>query len=469
MNQENKFNNNIKINKEYKVIANSYTHDGNGISRILDEETSFLLFVPGIIKGEEAVVKVNSTRKNYGTAKITKLLLKKSSPKRVTPVCPLFLNCGGCQLMHMNYEAQLEFKENTLKDTLEKIGGLENLPLNKIVGASSPHFYRNKVQVPFQYQKGKTVCGFYQNSSHAVIPFDNCFIQSKEMSDIVKFIRNLCNEFKIKGYDENTKSGDIRHALIKESKATNEIMVVLVTTKKAILNLNELVKKLTSRFSNIVSVIQNINSSDTNTILGEEQHVLYGKSTINDILRGLKFAIGAKSFYQVNHDQTEKMYEKVIELGNFNKNDIVIDAYCGIGTITLNVAPNVAKVYGIEIVNEAIENANLNKELNAITNAEFILGKSEEKIKELLLKGINPNALIVDPPRKGLDRALLDTLIETKIKRIVYVSCDPATLARDLRVLTNKGYFIQSITPFDMFPQTNHVETIVLLEKKPQK
>ena len=461
----------IQIGEKFKVKFTSMTHDGKGVCKIngmLKNESladNFPIFVNDAIINEEGIIEITSLKKTLGNGKIVKLFKDKTSKFRVEAKCPIYENCGGCHLMHLSYEGQLAFKKSMVKQTMEKIGGFKELKIKNVIGSVNQDKYRNKVQIPFGTKNNKTVCGFYKNASHDIIPLESCYIQSDEMTEIVKFIRNLCNEFKIRGYNEEKHSGDIRHVLVRESKKTNQIMVVLVTLKKDIRNLDEFVKKLVNRHPKIVSIMQNINSSQTNVILGEETINLYGKDYIEDILLGYTFKIGTTSFYQVNPDTTELLYSKAIELADFKKTDNIIDAYCGIGTIGICASSKVNHVYSVEIVKEAIKNAKENAKANKVTNIEFVVGKSEEQIVKWKKAGLQIDAIIVDPPRKGLDTLLMDTINEMDIKKIVYISCDPATLARDIKYLNNLGYETNFVQPVDMFPHTNHVENITVLTK----
>jgi 23S rRNA (uracil1939-C5)-methyltransferase len=326
--------------------------------------------------------------------------------------------------------------------------------------------YRNKVQVPFGMADGKVIYGFYRQRSHDITPMTSCVIQSDLSSDILKFIRNLCNEYHIPAYEEETERGFIRHVLIKESRKNGDVMVVLVMTTDKVDNLSILVQKITKRYSQVKSIILNINPEKTNVILGRKFTTLYGSDVIVDSLGGLDFEIGANTFYQVNPVQTEKLYGKAIEYAKLTGKETVIDAYCGIGTIGLLASRHAKEVYGVEIVEEAIENARRNANINNITNAKFVANNSEDQIIRWNEEGIKADVIFVDPPRKGCERKFLETVIAMKIPRIVYVSCDAGTLARDLRILADNGYEVKEIQPVDMFPHTSHIENVVLIERK---
>ena len=461
----------VKVRLEFTALS----HDARGIAKINGvsrkglELVNYPIFVNGVLPGEKANVEITHLKKSFAEGRLLEIKYS-NKEKRTTPICPNYHSCGGCDLMHMTYPAQLEFKTQTVKDTLAHLGGITDVEVEPIIGMDEPNHYRNKVQVPYRYHKGKTICGFYKKNTHEIVSLDTCYIQSVLASDIVKFIRNLCNEFRIKGYDEETHEGVIRHVMIRENKDQSEVMVVLVTKIKNVSGLNELVEKLTKRYPNITSVIQNINEEKGNVVLGKTNILIHGNPTIKDELLGTYFNIGPMSFYQVNTKQTEKLYSEVIKKANLNKKDVLIDAYCGIGTIGLIAAKHVKKVYGVEIVDEAIENAKINMELNNIKNAEFVCNKAEDQIIKWSKSRLKPTVIVVDPPRKGCEEVFLQTIVDMKIEKVIYVSCNPATLARDLKFLRENGYDIKSIQPVDMFPNSNHVETITLLcLKEPKK
>ena len=456
----------VKVRLEFTTLS----HDARGIAKVNgvtkkgQELVNYPIFVNGVLPKEKANVEITNLKKTFAEGRL--LEIKYSNKEmRTTPICPNYHACGGCDLMHMTYSAQLGFKTQMVKETLEHLGGISDVEVDNILGMDEPNHYRNKVQVPYRYHKNKTICGFYKKNTHEIVSLDTCYIQSVLASDIVKFVRNLCNEYRIKGYDEETHEGIIRHVMIRENKDQSEVMVVIVTKEKNVSGLSELVEKLTKRYPNITSVIQNINSERSNVVLGDTNILLKGNPTIKDELLGTYFNIGPMSFYQVNTKQTEKLYSQVIEKANLNKKDILIDAYCGIGTIGLIASKYVKKVYGVEIVEEAIENAKINMELNNITNAEFVCNKAEEQIVKWSSLKLKPTVIVVDPPRKGCEEVFLQTIVDMKIPKVIYVSCNPATLARDLKFLRENKYNIKSITPVDMFPNSNHVETVVLLEK----
>lgn len=444
----------MQINDKIKTECVDLNHQGLGVCKV----DSFPIFVGNIITDEIGIIEITKLQKNYGYGKLIEL--KKTSPFRVKPRCPIFGICGGCEIMHLDYQQQLEHKVKMAEETFKRIGHLD-LKVDRIIGMDDPYYYRNKVQIPYQMKKGKVICGFYQKGTHDIVPFDECFIQPKQATDIAQFVRNLANEFKITAYDEITKQGNLRHVLIRKT-ANDNYMVVLITKEEIIPHVEKIVSKINNRYSNVKTIIQNINKKDTNVILGPSSKVLYGPGILIDDLMGLKFKVSHQSFFQTNHIQTNKLYQQVLDYLKPKANDIVIDGYCGVGTISLLLASKCKYVYGIEIVEEAIKDAKENAGLNGINNVEFIVGKTEEEIQKI---NESIDAIVVDPPRKGCDRSLLDAIIEKAIKKIVYVSCDVATLARDLEILA-KAYDIKGITLVDMFPHISDVETCVLLSFK---
>lgn len=420
-------------------------------------------FVDNLLPGERAIVEITYEKKDTFFGKVVSL--EKSSDKRVVPLCPSFEKCGGCALMHLSYQGQLEYKRKKVHDALTRIGGFKDIDVNMTVGMDDPYKYRNKVQVPLKMLKGKIVSGFYKEKSHDIVPVENCYIEDERAEKILKDIRLLIKKFKLKPYDEDKRTGIFRHVLIRTSHYFEEIMVTLVTTVDAFPGRNDFIKELKKMHPEITTITQNINSRDTNVILGEKERILKGPGFIKDSLNGILFKISPKSFYQVNPVQTEKLYNLAIEAASISKDDLLLDAYCGIGTISLIASKKAKFVHGVEIEPSAIQDAIKNAKNNNIENAYFYEGDAGEFIVNQQRNNINYDVVIMDPPRKGSTETFLNCLIKTSPKKIVYVSCDPATLARDLKYL--KDYYeIKSVTPVDMFPQTFHVETVVLLCRK---
>lgn len=445
----------MEVNDVKKVECVDINHQGLGVCKI----DGFPIFVNNILVGEEAEIEITKLEKSYGFGNVIEYL--KYSKSRVKPRCPSFGSCGGCEIMHMDYQAQLDFKVKMAKETFKRIGHLD-LKIDKIIGMDNPYYYRNKVQIPYRMKKSKVVCGFYKKNTHDIIPLEECFIEPLQATEMAKFVRNLANEYKISAYDEQTKKGILRHVLIRKT-VNDEYMLVLVTKEEVIPNQKEIVDKIVQRYPNVLTIIQNINPKDTNVILGNKSKILFGTGTLFENLLGLKFIVSHQSFFQTNHIQTEKLYQQALTYANPKEHDIIVDGYCGVGTISLLLAVECKKVYGIEIVPDAIKDAKTNAKLNDIVNVEFIVGKTEEEL--LKLENVRIDTIVVDPPRKGCDRTLLETIKAKQIQKIVYVSCDVATLARDLEILST-DYDIKNVTLVDMFPHISDVETCVLLELK---
>lgn len=450
----------IKKNDVIDVYFEDLTHEGKGVAKV----DGYPLFVANALPGEKAKVKVTKLNKGYGFANLIELY--EESTFRVEPDCSIYAECGGCQLQHISYEGQLKAKEKQVRDVLERIGKLENVPVHPVLGMEEPWHYRNKAQVPIGEMEGGLVGGFYKQRSHEIIDMEACLIQQEENDAVLQQVKTICNQFGVRAYNEKTHKGTLRHVMIRTGKRTGEIMVVLITRTPDIPGRRALVETIVDKVPGIKSIVQNINTKRTNVIFGNETNVLWGEEYIHDFIGDVKFAISARSFYQVNPDQTKVLYDKALEYAGLNGEETVIDAYCGIGTISLFLAKRAKKVYGVEIVPEAIEDAKRNAALNEIDNVEFAVGEAETVIPNWYKEGIRADVLVVDPPRKGCDETLLHTITEMKPKKVVYVSCNPATLARDLRILEDGGYQTVQVQPVDMFPQTTHVECVAELVLK---
>ncbi len=420
-------------------------------------------FVDGLFPGEEAYIQINYKRAGSFFGKVTKL--NKKSPDRIQPRCGVCTACGGCQFQQLAYPAQLEYKTNKVKDAFRRHLGKE-FDVLPCIGMDDPYNYRNKIQVPIgRDPHGHIVTGFYRSGTHKIVPIDECHIEDKRAGLILKEIKSLIKQFRYEPYNEDTRTGIFRHILIRTSYHYDEIMVTLVTNADEFKGKNNFVKELIKRVPSIKTVVQNINTRDTNVILGEKERVLYGTGTIKDSILGVDFIISSKSFFQVNPVQVEKLYSRAIEAAKLTKDDEVFDAYCGIGTISLIASKQCKSVLGVEIVNEAIKDAVKNAKLNKIENAKFICGDAGETLEKLANEDTHFDCVFVDPPRKGLDEKFINSLLRVKPKKLVYVSCDPETLARDINILS-KEYKINSIQPVDMFPMTFHVESVCYLELK---
>lgn len=451
--------NNIPVekNKEYIVDIIDNGYEGEGIAKI----DNYTIFIPGAIKGEKVkilIVKVNSS---HSFGKIIDILERSKS--RVESDCNTYKRCGGCNLRHMNYNDTLELKRKNVQNLIDKT--LEQKVTAKdTIGMEKPFFYRNKAQYPVGYNKnGDIVTGVYAERTHEIIELDSCSIQMPISEQIAKFIITFMKENNISAYNEKTGKGAIRHIVVKVGLRTSEVMCVLVTNERKIPNEDKLVESLTKEFSNIKTIVKNINQKNTNVIMGNENVILYGNGYIQDKLGDFIFNISPLSFYQINPIQTEKLYNLAINKANLTKEDNVLDLYCGIGTIGTFASPYVKNVYGIEILEQAIEDAKKNAKLNKIENMTFYCGDVEQVLENVLNKEeIMPNVVFVDPPRKGLDKHTIENIIDLKPERFIYISCNPATLVRDLKEF-EELYEIKEIQPVDMFPFTSHVETIAVL------
>ncbi|NDI36003.1 23S rRNA (uracil(1939)-C(5))-methyltransferase RlmD [Chengkuizengella sediminis] len=454
----------VTKNMEVTIEIIGIGHSGEGVGRI----NGYTLFIKGALPGERVKAKVIKVKKNYGYGKLLEIVEKSES--RTEPPCDIYNQCGGCQLQHMDYSAQLEWKRQRVMANLERIGKLEvansqgtGITVLPTLGMDEPWNYRNKAQVPIGEHEGGLVGGFYAQGSHRIIDMDTCLIQHDLNNNVIREVKNIAQQLGISAYDEVTHKGLLRHVVVKIAFHTNELMVVLVTNGERIPKEEEFINQIRDKFSQVVSICQNINMKKTNVIFGDQTKTLWGKEVIYDYIGDVKFAISARSFYQVNPVQTKILYEKALEYAGLTGEETVIDAYCGIGTISLFLAQKAKKVYGVEIVKEAIEDAKINAELNGMSNVEFVVGKAEEVIPKWKETGIEADMIVVDPPRKGCDETLLQTIIAMKPKRVVYVSCDSATLARDLRILEDGGFRTEQVQPVDMFPHTVHVECVTPL------
>ena len=481
----------LEKNDIVRLTISDIGTDGEGIGKV----DGYTLFVKDAVIGDTITARVIKLKKNYGYGRLMEVI--EPSKDRVEPVCPVARQCGGCQIQQMSYDAQLDFKRKLVEGNLRRIGGFPDINVLPVIGMDEPYHYRNKAQYPVGRDKdGNVVIGFYAGRTHCIIDNQDCAIGARENVKILTAIRDYINENKVSVYDENTGNGAVRHILIRKGFHTGQVMVCIVVNGESLPQEDKLVAKLTglelweneggndgrSEFYNInngkldsvkgkavpyiSSVMVNINRENTNVILGDRCRTLWGKDYIEDSINGITFQISPLSFYQVNPVQTEKLYGKALEFAGFTGNEVVWDMYCGIGTISLIMATRAKKVYGVEIVPAAIENAKNNARINGLDNAEFYVGKSEEIAPELAEQGAVPDVIVVDPPRKGCDEALLDTIVKMQPERVVYVSCDSATLARDLKYLAARGYEVKTVQPVDQFCHTVHVENVCLLSRK---
>lgn len=448
----------VNKNEEYIVDIIDNGFEGEGIAKI----NGYTIFVPNAIKGERVKILILKTAKSHAFAKLIQIIEK--SKDRVEEDCTTYKRCGGCNLRHIKYGKTLELKKDMVQNLINK-SLKKKLQVENTVGMENPIFYRNKAQYPIGIDKnGKAIVGVFANRTHEIIEFKECQIQTKVSQEIAKFIVEFINENNISVYDEKAGKGLFRHIIVKYGMKTDEVMCVLVLREKNLPKEEELKRKLLEKFPNIKTIVKNINKKNTNVILGNENIVIYGSGYIKDKLGDYIFNISAMSFYQINPVQTEKLYKLAIEGANLRKDDIAFDLYCGIGTIGIFAANYVKKVYGIEIVEQAIEDAKENAEINGIENTQFIAGDVENILGELIYdKKIVPDVVFVDPPRRGLDENTVENLLKIQPKKIIYISCNPATLMRDLSKLEEK-YDIKKITPVDLFPFTSHVECVSVME-----
>lgn len=454
----------VEKNKEYIFDIISQGYEGEGIAKI---DNKYPIFIEGALKGEKVKVRIVKVNKNFAYGKLMEVL--EASEERVNPPCAIYKRCGGCKLQHASYKAQLDFKWDRVKDCVSKIGKLDPSIVKYPLGMENPWRYRNKVQLPIGLINGEVKIGFFAPRSHDIIDMESCLIQDEIGDKVVKLTREWIEKFNIRPYNvdgEYDEKGIVRHIMIRRGFTTNEVMIVLVTNGEKLPHKEEFVDLMVKNIPGIKSVIQNINSKKTNVILGLESKTLWGEDTISDYIGDFRFNISPLSFFQVNPIQTEVLYGKALEYANLTGNEEVFDAYCGTGTITLFLSQKAKKVYGVEIIPQAIDNAWINAKENKVENVEFFVGESEVVIPDLINKGVKADVVVVDPPRKGCDKKLLDAITNINAKKIVYVSCDPSTLGRDLKVLEENGYKTLEVQPVDMFPNTSHVENVAKLIKK---
>ena len=453
----------VEKNKEYivEIIDNGF--EGEGIAKIND----FTIFIPGAIKGEKVKILIVKVLSSYAFGKILEILEK--SENRIESDCKTYKRCGGCNLRHIKYQETLKLKQNAVQSLVDKT--LKNkIRVKETIGMENPYYYRNKVQYPVGIDKnGKPQIGVFANRSHEIIPIEKCFIQNEKSEEIAKYIFELWNENNYTIYNEKTRKGLLRHIVIKTGIKTNQYMCILVVNGQGFDNEKEFVSKIANKYKEIRAIIVNSNMKNTNVILGLENRTIFGKGYIEDKLGEYIFKISPLSFYQVNPIQAEKLYNLGIEKAMITKDDIVFDLYCGIGTISLFMSKYAKKVYGIEIVEEAIKAAKENAEINSVDNVEFIAGDVEKVLSNIIYdRKIIPDIVMVDPPRRGLDNTSINNILSIKSKRLVYISCNPATLVRDLAKL-EEMYEVEEIVPVDMFPFTSHVECVALMGRKEDK
>lgn len=450
----------VKKNERYIVDIVDLSHEGLGVAKV----DGYPLFIENALPGEQVDVLVLKVGNRFGFAKVEERLVE--SPDR-QPVKDLALiRTGIAPLAHLAYEKQLVFKQKQVENVLERIAKMPEVPVYPTIGMAEPTGYRNKAQVPVRRVNGELETGFYRKNSHQLVPIEDYYIQDPAIDAAIIVVRDILRRFNIKTYNEEKNEGQLRHVIIRRGYYSHEMMVTLVTRKEKFFKGQEIAEQIHKELPEVVSVIQNINEDKTNVILGKKEKVLYGKDSIEDELLGKTYRISSKSFYQVNTVQAELLYQTAIDYASLTKEDIVIDAYSGIGTIGLSVADRVDKVYGVEVVHEAINDAKINAFKNHIENVRYVVGKAEKVMEDWKEKGIKPSVIMVDPPRKGLTESFIHSAAEMQPERIVYISCNPATFARDVKLFAELGYQTEKVQPVDLFPQTAHVECVGLLTRK---
>lgn len=449
----------VKVGQLIELEIDNYGHEGEGVGRF----QNFTVFVPGMLRGERVKTRIVEVRKNFARGQAVAVL--QAAPERRTPECPIYAECGGCQLQHLDYPAQLQLKREQVVNAVERIGGLTGITIHPTLGMERPRQYRNKLQYPFGISDGAVVVGCFRQGTHQIVPVQECLIQHPLHNRVLDSLRELVVKHRIPIYDERSGKGLLRHVLLKNGFATGEAMVVLVTHGERFPEGQAIAAQLAAAHPEIKSVVQNINRTRGNVILGRENRTLWGNDGIIEELDGLRFRISANAFFQVNPLQTVKLYQKAVEYAALAGSERVVDAYCGVGSLTLFLARRAAEVFGIEVVPEAIRDAKENAALNGLGNVRFLVGETETVLPRLVREGRQFEVAVVDPPRAGCAESVLETLAAVKVKRIVYVSCNPSTLARDLKRLAELGYETKEIQPVDMFPQTYHVESIVLMSR----
>lgn len=449
----------VKKNERYTLDIIDLSYEGMGVAKI----DGYPLFIENALPGERVEVMVVKVGNKFGYGKVEKWLTE--SPDRQPLKDNRLLRTGIAPLAHLNYEQQLLFKQKQVENVMSKIAKMPEVDILPTIPMENPVGYRNKAQIPVRRMDGRLATGFYKKNSHELVEIEDYYIQDPAIDEAIKRVRDILQRFQVRGYNEAKNEGQIRHIIIRRGHYSHEMMVVLVTRKEKFFKGKEIASIIHEELPEVVSVVQNINEEKTNVILGDKEKVLYGRSYIEDQLLGKTYRISSKSFYQVNTEQTEKLYQTAIEFAALQKEDTVIDAYSGIGTIGLSLADKVKEVYGMELVPEAIEDAQFNALTNKIENAHYEVGKAETVMKKWQDKGVKPSVIVVDPPRKGLDARFIASAIDMAPAKLVYISCNPATFARDAKLFAESGYEVKKVQPVDLFPQTHHIECVGLLTR----
>ena len=447
----------LKKNDVIEVEIVDLSHEGAGVAKT----EGLVFFVENALPGELIRMRVLKVNKKIGFGKVEEFL--RISDQRNENLDMSYLRTGIADLGHLNYPAQLDFKRKQVKDSLYKIAGLSDVEVAPTLGMEQPLRYRNKAQVPVRLVNGQLETGFFRKNSHDLLPIEDFYIQDPVIDQVILFTRNLLRRFDLKPYDEQEKTGLIRNLVVRRGHYSGEIMVILVTTRPKIFRVEQLMECLTEAFPAIKSIMQNINDQPGNAIFGKDWRTLYGQNYITDQMLGNDFQIAAPAFYQINTEMAEKLYQTAIDFSELTADDVVLDAYSGIGTIGLSVAKQVKQVYGVEVIPEAVENSRKNAAINGITNASYVCAPAEEAIQNWLKEGIQADVILVDPPRKGLTESFIKASVSMEPKKITYISCNVATMARDIKLYQELGYELKKVQPVDLFPQTHHVEAVSLL------
>ncbi|WP_422804497.1 23S rRNA (uracil(1939)-C(5))-methyltransferase RlmD [Streptococcus sp. FT1-55] len=450
----------LQKNDIVEVEVSDLSHDGAGIAKV----DGLVFFVENALPTEIIQMRVLKIKKNIGFGRVENYLTK--SVFRNNAVDTAYLRTGIADFGHLAYSEQLKYKTKQVRDNLYKTAGISDVEVLETIGMTIPYAYRNKAQVPVRRIKGQLETGFFRKNSHELMPIEDYYIQNKEIDRLINFTRDLLRRFDLKPYDEKEQTGLIRNIVVRRGYYSGEMMLVLVTTRPKVFRIEQLIAELIIEFPEVKSIVQNINDKNTNAIFGDDFRTLYGKDTIVDSMLGNQYEISARSFYQVNTEMAEKLYQTAIDFSDLSEDDVVIDAYSGIGTIGLSFAKNVKEVYGVEVIEEAVEDAKRNAALNSITNAHYVADSAENAMAQWNRQGIKPDVILVDPPRKGLTESFIKASADMSPRKITYISCNPATMARDIKRYEELGYKLQKVQPVDLFPQTHHVECVALLVKE---
>ena len=449
----------VEKNSQYEVVISDLTYEGMGVAKI----DHYPLFVDNALPGEKVILKVIKVGKKFGIGRVVSYLEK--STKRVEVANEDLLRTGIAPLSHLTYEEQLLFKQKQIENVLQKIAKMPDIPVLPTIGMAKPTGYRNKAQIPVRRKDGQLQTGFYRKNSHDLVAIEDFYIQDPAIDAAIIKVRDILERFNVKAYNEQQHEGLLRHIVIRQGHYSRQMMVVLVTLRNKFFKGEEIAAQIHKEIPEVVSVMQNVNTEKTNVILGEHEKVLYGQDYIEDTLLGKTFRISAKSFYQVNTEQTEVLYETAFEMAALKPDDVVIDAYAGIGTIGLSVADRVKHVYGMESIPAAVSDAKKNAKLNEIDNATYLVGDATKVMGQWSKEEMQPAVIFVDPPRKGLTTDFINAACDMNPEKVIYISCNPGTMARDLIDFEAKGYTCKKIQPVDLFPQTTHVECVGILTK----